>query len=71
MILFKVTLLTNKHLLVPGDRGAKEGGVKANLFRKKNPAGSKGDGLVTFMFANKKSQENLQISIIFTLKMFH
>ena len=30
--------------MVPGDGSAEEGGVKVNLFGKKNPAGSKGTG---------------------------
>ena len=73
MILFKLTLLTNKHLLVPGDGGAKEGGkdkVKL-ILKKKNPARLERGGLVTFMLAKKSSQEHFQISIIFILKMFH
>ena len=34
-----------------------EGGVKVNLFRKKNPVGSKGGGAGTFMFAKKVHQK--------------
>ena len=37
--------------------GAEEGGVKVNLFRKKNPAGSKGGGADTFIFAKKIHQK--------------
>ena len=55
--------------MVPGDGGEEEGGVKVILFRKKNPIGSKGDEMGTFMFAKKCSQRNMQISIKFTLKV--
>ena len=55
--------------MVPGDGGEKEGGVKVNLFRKKKPIGSKGEGASTFMFAKKSLQRNKQISIKFPLKV--
>ena len=48
--------------MVPGDGGEEEGGVKVNLFKKKNPVGLKGGGVGTFT-------KSIQISIIFTFKV--
>ena len=55
--------------VAPGGGGGEEGGVKVNLFRKKNLVGSKMGAAGTFMFAKKVHQKYKQICIVFTFKV--
>ena len=53
--------------MVPGDRGAEEGGVKVNLLKKKkHPVGSKRARAGTFMFAKKLHQKYTNMHHIYS-----